>query len=119
MRTDLAGLVINEVVSTQDGLVEDPIELLARDDRWQLSAGEGLLFAPSHPLWLDAPGPAMVEQAHALLAQGFGVTAPFLFALFRVLDGIAPTRPRLAVALGLEEPQCRTECVSAHAIVRR
>ena len=34
----------------------DPIELLARDDRWQLSAGEGLLFAPPHPLWLDAPG---------------------------------------------------------------
>ena len=34
----------------------DPIELLARDDRWQLSAGEGLVFAPPHPLWLDAPG---------------------------------------------------------------
>jgi hypothetical protein len=34
----------------------DPIELLARDDRWQLSAGEGVLFAPQYPLWLDAPG---------------------------------------------------------------
>jgi hypothetical protein len=34
----------------------DPIELLARDDRWQLSAGEGLIFSPPHPLWLDAPG---------------------------------------------------------------
>ena len=34
----------------------DPIELLARDDRWQLSAGEGLIFAPPHPLWLGAPG---------------------------------------------------------------
>jgi hypothetical protein len=34
----------------------DPIELLARDGRWQLSAGEGLIFAPPHPLWLDAPG---------------------------------------------------------------
>lgn len=34
----------------------DPIELLAREDRWQLSAGEGLLFAPPHPLWLGAPG---------------------------------------------------------------
>lgn len=34
----------------------DPIELLARDDRWQLSAAEGLLFAPPHPLWLDSPG---------------------------------------------------------------
>jgi len=34
----------------------DPIELLARDDRWQLSAGDGLVFAPPHPLWLDTPG---------------------------------------------------------------
>jgi hypothetical protein len=34
----------------------DPIELLARDDRWQLSAGEGLIFSPPHPLWLDTPG---------------------------------------------------------------
>jgi hypothetical protein len=34
----------------------DPIELLAREDRWQLSAGEGLVFAPPHPLWLNAPG---------------------------------------------------------------
>ncbi len=34
----------------------DPIELLAREDRWQLSAGEGLVFAPPHPLWLAAPG---------------------------------------------------------------
>ena len=34
----------------------DPIELLAREDRWQLSAGEGLIFAPPHPLWLNAPG---------------------------------------------------------------
>jgi hypothetical protein len=34
----------------------DPIELLAREGRWQLSAGEGLIFAPPHPLWLDAPG---------------------------------------------------------------
>jgi hypothetical protein len=34
----------------------DPIELLAREGRWQLSAGEGLIFAPPHPLWLDTPG---------------------------------------------------------------
>ena len=34
----------------------DPIELLARDDRWQLSAGEGLIVAPPHPLWLGEPG---------------------------------------------------------------
>ena len=47
----------------------DPIELLARDDRWQLSAGEGLVFAPPHPLWLDAPG--FWDDA-SLLGAAFG-----------------------------------------------
>lgn len=34
----------------------DPLELLARDDRWHLSAGDGLLVGAPHPLWLHAPG---------------------------------------------------------------
>src|SRR5918911_1390793 len=34
----------------------DPIELLARDDKWQLGAGESAVFAPAFPMWLDAPG---------------------------------------------------------------
>ena len=34
----------------------DPVELLARDDKWQLGAGDGTLFAPSVPQWLDTPG---------------------------------------------------------------
>jgi hypothetical protein len=34
----------------------DPVELLARDDKWQLGAGDGVLFAPSVPQWLDTPG---------------------------------------------------------------
>src|SRR5918911_4359661 len=34
----------------------DPIELLARDDKWQLGAGESAVFAPGFPAWLDAPG---------------------------------------------------------------
>ena len=34
----------------------DPVELLARDDKWQLAAGDGTLFAPSIPQWLDTPG---------------------------------------------------------------
>ena len=34
----------------------DPVERLARDDKWQLGAGDGTLFAPSFPRWLDAPG---------------------------------------------------------------
>ncbi|MFI5207891.1 MAG: hypothetical protein ACHQX4_07715 [Gemmatimonadales bacterium] len=32
------------------------LDLLARDDKWYLSAGEGLIWAPVFPVWLDAPG---------------------------------------------------------------
>jgi hypothetical protein len=34
----------------------DPVELLARDDKWQLGAGDGTIFAPPAPQWLDIPG---------------------------------------------------------------
>ncbi|MGQ0766583.1 MAG: MGH1-like glycoside hydrolase domain-containing protein [Gemmatimonadota bacterium] len=34
----------------------DPIELLARNDKWYLGSGDGIIFAPSFPQWLDAPG---------------------------------------------------------------
>jgi mannosylglycerate hydrolase MGH1-like protein len=34
----------------------DPVERLARDDKWQLGAGDGTLFAPVFPRWLDVPG---------------------------------------------------------------
>jgi hypothetical protein len=34
----------------------DPIELLAREDKWFLGCGDGILFAPLFPVWLDAPG---------------------------------------------------------------
>lgn len=34
----------------------DPIELLARDDKWFLGCGDGIIFAPPFPAWLDAPG---------------------------------------------------------------
>ncbi len=34
----------------------DPVEQLARDDKWQLGAGDGTLFAPAFPRWLDVPG---------------------------------------------------------------
>ena len=34
----------------------DPLELLARDDKWSLGAGDGVLHAPRFPLWLDTPG---------------------------------------------------------------
>ena len=34
----------------------DVIESLARDDKWYLGSGDGIIFAPPFPLWLDAPG---------------------------------------------------------------
>lgn len=34
----------------------DPIERLARDDKWYLGCGDGVIFAPPFPQWLDAPG---------------------------------------------------------------
>ena len=34
----------------------DPLEILARDDKWQLGAGDGVMFAPTFPLWLERPG---------------------------------------------------------------
>jgi len=36
--------------------VLDPVEALARDDKWYLGCGDGILFAPPFPQWLDAPG---------------------------------------------------------------
>ena len=34
----------------------DPLELLRRRDKHALGAGDGILFAPPHPRWLDRPG---------------------------------------------------------------
>jgi hypothetical protein len=53
----------------------DPIELLARDDKWYLGCGDGVLWAPTEPVWLDVPGywdPALVYE-HAM-APLFTVT---------------------------------------------
>ena len=36
--------------------MSDPIALLARADKWFLSATDGIAFAPPFPKWLDAPG---------------------------------------------------------------
>ncbi|MDO8665673.1 MAG: hypothetical protein Q7J79_03615, partial [Gemmatimonadales bacterium] len=40
----------------------DTLDLLARSDKWYLSAGEGLIWAPPFPAWLDAPG--FWDEAH-------------------------------------------------------
>lgn len=42
--------------------MSDPLELLARGDKWYLSAGEGLVFAPPFPAWLETPG--FWDEAH-------------------------------------------------------
>lgn len=33
-----------------------PLDLLARQDKWQLGVGDAVAFAPTFPSWLDAPG---------------------------------------------------------------
>jgi hypothetical protein len=42
--------------SPPSSLPFDPVEALARDDKWYLGCGDGILFAPPFPVWLDAPG---------------------------------------------------------------
>lgn len=39
-----------------EALAVSPLDLLARDDKWQLGAGEGVAFVPTFPAWLDRPG---------------------------------------------------------------
>jgi hypothetical protein len=36
--------------------MSDPLTLLARSDKWFLSATDGIAFAPPFPRWLDSPG---------------------------------------------------------------
>lgn len=41
---------------------EQRLDRLARDDKWYLSAGDGILWAPAFPVWLHAPG--FWDEAH-------------------------------------------------------
>ena len=36
--------------------MSDPLALLARADKWFLSATDGIAYAPPSPRWLDSPG---------------------------------------------------------------
>jgi hypothetical protein len=38
------------------------LDRLARDDKWYLSAGDGILWAPAFPVWLHTPG--FWDEAH-------------------------------------------------------
>jgi mannosylglycerate hydrolase MGH1-like protein len=56
--------------------MSDPLVLLARADKWFLSATDGIAFAPPFPRWLDAPG--FWDEAtlyHYSFAPLFTVTA--------------------------------------------
>ena len=35
---------------------QPPLDRFLRPDKWALGSGDGVLFAPSHPRWLDRPG---------------------------------------------------------------
>lgn len=37
-------------------MISDPLALLARADKWFLSATDGIAYAPPFPRWLDSPG---------------------------------------------------------------
>jgi hypothetical protein len=67
--------------------MDTPFELLYRTDKHYLGAGDGTLFAPPHPLWLDRPG--FWDGGHVFL---YGV-AP-LFTLSLVTDDGAELRLR-------------------------
>jgi len=55
--------------------VTDALRLLARPDKWYLGAGDGLIWAPPFPRWLETPG--FWDEAHLFqyaIAPGFTVS---------------------------------------------
>lgn len=57
----------------------DALQLLARPDKWYLGAGDGLVWAPPFPRWLDAPG--FWDEAHLFqYAVAPGCTVSFVVA---------------------------------------
>ncbi|HSD32521.1 MAG TPA: trehalase family glycosidase [Gemmatimonadales bacterium] len=53
----------------------DALRLLARPDKWYLGAGDGLIWAPPFPRWLETPG--FWDEAHIFqyaIAPGFTVS---------------------------------------------
>jgi hypothetical protein len=56
--------------------------MLARPDKWYLGAGDGLIWAPPFPVWLDVPG--FWDEAHL-----FQYPIAPLFTLGFVTDGVA------------------------------
>ena len=55
----------------------DALRLLARPDKWYLGAGDGLIWAPPFPRWLETPG--FWDEAHLFqYAVAPGITLGFL-----------------------------------------
>lgn len=55
--------------------MSDALRLLARPDKWYLGAGDGLIWAPPFPRWLETPG--FWDEAHLFqyaIAPGFTVS---------------------------------------------
>lgn len=62
--------------------------MLARPDKWYLGAGDGLIWAPPFPVWLDAPG--FWDEAHL-----FQYAVGPLFTVAFVTNGVTlPGRAR-------------------------
>ena len=92
----------------------EPLELLARDDKWYLGCGDGAIFAPPFPLWLDVPGfwdgatiyqvdvaplftvSALDEEGHelALKLQSRRWTPAELTLEYRLSNGVTATEVR-------------------------
>ncbi len=87
-----------------------PLDLLVRSDKWYLSAGEGLVFAPPFPAWLDVPG--FWDEAHLFqYAVQPLFTVTFLDEAGRVLP-LAPGARRWTPA-ALEIPYQSLEGIEA------
>ena len=65
----------------------DPLELLRRRDKHLLSAGDGVLFDPPHPLWLDRPG--FWDGGHVLR---YGIAPLFTISLVEASGKERPMR---------------------------
>ena len=102
----------------------ETLELLQRTDKWYLSAGEGLLWAPPFPAWLHVPG--FWDEAHLFqYPVGPLFTVAFVDDAGRVLD-LRPGPRRWTpaaletpyqVAVGADAPPAAVEFVESRMVL--